>query len=76
MILKILYSSMKKKKELSVSIPENDIEKLHYSIFRTTTLQKLKVEYKNKEKNIQELAIIFKDNLYKEKKCNPVYIIK
>jgi|TARA_Y100000389_G_scaffold175426_1_gene186191 ribosome recycling factor len=76
MILKILYSSMKKKKELSVSIPENDIEKLHYSIFRTTTLQKLKVEYKNKEKNIQELAIIFKDNWYKEKKCNPVYIIK
>ena len=66
MILKILYSSMKKKKELSVSIPENDIEKLHYSIFRTTTLQKLKVEYK----------IIFKDNWYKEKKCNPVYIIK
>tara|TARA_B110001450_G_scaffold233361_2_gene236619 strand:+ start:996 stop:1199 length:204 start_codon:yes stop_codon:yes gene_type:complete len=67
---------MKKKKELSVSIPENDIDKLHYSIFRITTLQKLKIEYKNKEKNTNELLKIFKDHWYKEKKCNPVYIIK
>jgi len=67
---------MKKIKELSVFIPKNDINKLHYSIFRTTTLQKLKIEYKNKEKNIKELAKIFKDNWDKEKKCNPVYIIK
>ena len=67
---------MKKKKELTVSIPENNIEKLHYSIFRTTTLQKLKIQYNNKEKNIQELVKIFKDHWYKEKNCNPVYIIK
>jgi hypothetical protein len=67
---------MKKKKELSISIPENDIDKLHYSIFRITTLQKLKIEYRNKEKNTNELFKIFKDHWYKEKKCNPVYIIK
>ena len=67
---------MKKKKELNISIPENDIDKLHYSIFRITTLQKLKIEYKNKEKNTNELLKIFKDHWYKEKKCNPVYIIK
>tara|TARA_X000000368_G_C22770686_1_gene597025 strand:+ start:372 stop:575 length:204 start_codon:yes stop_codon:yes gene_type:complete len=67
---------MKKIKELSVSIPENDIDRLHYSIFRITILQKLKIEYKNKEKNTKELLKIFKDHWYKEKKCNPVYIIK
>jgi len=67
---------MKKIKKLSVYIPENDIDKLHYSIFRITTLQKLKIQYNNKENNIKELLKIFKDHWNKEKMCNPVYIIK
>lgn len=64
---------MKSKKDLKITIPNVDIDSLHYSIFKYETVPMLKNQYKNKTKD--ELHIIYNKLWIIERNKNPVYKI-
>lgn len=64
---------MKSKKDLKITIPNVDIDNLHYSIFKYETIPMMKKQYKNKTNN--ELHIIYNKLWIIESNKNPVYKI-
>lgn len=64
---------MKNKKDLKITIPNVDIDSLHYSIFKYETIPMMKKQYKNKTSN--ELHIIYNKLWSIESNKNPVYKI-
>ena len=64
---------MKSKKDLKITIPNVDIDSLHYSIFKYETVHMMKNKYKNKTKD--ELHIIYNKLWIIERNKNPVYKI-
>ncbi len=64
---------MKSKKDLKITIPNVDIDRLHYSIFKYETVPMMKNQYKNKTND--ELHIIYNKLWIIERNKNPVYKI-
>ena len=62
---------MKSKKDLKITIPKVDIDKLHYSIFKYETIPMMKKQHKNK--TIDELRSIYNKLWIIESNKNPVY---
>lgn len=64
---------MKSKKDLKITIPNVDIDSLHYSIFKYETVPMMKQQYKNKTND--ELRSIYNKLWIIESNKNPVYKI-
>jgi hypothetical protein len=64
---------MKSKKDLKITIPNVDIDSLHYSIFKYETVPMMKNQYKNKTND--ELHIIYNKLWSIERNKNPIYKI-